>query len=48
MVKGNFEDRTKLLFKLYDIDNTDGVSFKELIKMVTYILHSFIVTQKKN
>lgn len=47
MVKGNFEDRSKLLFKLYDIDNTDGVSFKELIKMVTCILRSFIVTQKK-
>lgn len=47
MVKGNFEDRSKLLFKLYDIDNTGGVSFKELVKMVLLLLLSFTVTQRK-
>jgi len=37
MVKGNFEQRSRLLFKFYDIERTGGVSYDELIKMVFFI-----------
>ena len=47
MVKGSFQDRSKLLFKFYDLDCTGGVSYNELLKMVCAYWFSFTVTQKK-
>lgn len=34
MVKGSFQDRSKLLFKFYDLNNSGGVSYNQLLKMV--------------
>jgi Ca2+-binding EF-hand superfamily protein len=34
LVKGSFEERSKLLYKFYDMSNTGGVSYQELLKMV--------------
>jgi Ca2+-binding EF-hand superfamily protein len=36
MVKGSFQDRSRLLFKFYDLDCTGGVSYNELLKMVYF------------
>lgn len=47
MVKGSFQDRSKLLFKFYDLDCTGGVSYNELLKMVPTRSLSSIVTPKK-
>ena len=47
MVKGSFQDRSKLLFKFYDLDCTGGVSYNELLKMVPDSSYSFIVILRK-
>jgi hypothetical protein len=35
VVKGSFEERSKVLFNFYDVDKTGGVSYKEFLKMVS-------------
>ena len=47
MVKGSFQDRSKLLFKFYDLDCTGGVSYNELLKMVRDFSLSFIVIRRR-
>lgn len=47
MVKGNFEERSKLLFKFYDFEGSGGVSYDELLKMVHIKWYSFTVIQNR-
>ena len=38
MIKGTLRERANILFEIYDVDNTGGVKFNELLKIVPFLL----------
>ncbi len=47
MVKGTFEEKSKVLFNFYDADKSNGISYNELVKMVCfYLAWSYLATLK--
>lgn len=39
MVRGSKRERAELLFRFYDVDKTNGVSYNEFLRMVKLLLN---------